>query len=179
MSGTIDDRYFEWLYELVGSVRNRNPARSYWNLYRLLYTTEFVWLIPNDDNRVEDGRELRYEFIEETWTDEVDANWSDLGCSIFEMLLALSRRASFESDMEPAWWFRHFLENMGIEVYNDAVWNTFAFDDVTIALAKFVYRNYEKNGVGGVFPLVHTRKDQRRVELWYQMAEDIQEKFPP
>jgi len=49
VSQPLDELYFTWLYSQVGSVRTRNPARTYWSLLRYLYTKEFVWIIPNDD----------------------------------------------------------------------------------------------------------------------------------
>lgn len=63
MDGPLDEQYLKWLYRQVASSKYRNPARTYWSLLRQLYTTEFVWTVPNDDNRVEDGRDLRYEFL--------------------------------------------------------------------------------------------------------------------
>ena len=79
-----DDAYLGWLYSQVASVHLKNPSRTYWSLFRCLYTTEFVWFVPNDDNRVEDGRALRYQFIEETGT-EVDPEWLHLGCSMIDL----------------------------------------------------------------------------------------------
>jgi hypothetical protein len=42
-------------------------------------------------------------------------------------------------------------------------------------LETFVWRNYDRKGVGGIFPLYRSRRDQRRVELWYQFNEYIEE----
>jgi len=61
-SGTLDDQYFEWLYSQVADVRIRKGPRTYWNLLRQLFATEFVWHVPNDDNRAYDGRDLRFEW---------------------------------------------------------------------------------------------------------------------
>lgn len=173
MSRPIDDRYLEWLYSQFGAVRNRNPSRSYWNLAKQLYTKEFVWFVPNDDNRILDGKELRYEFLKET--DEVDPAWMNLGCSMLEMLVALARRAAFESSEPPAHWFRVFLANMKVDAYTDDVYDQDIAQEVEEALDKVIYRNYRKNGVGGLFPLRKTFTDQRKVELWYQLAAYILE----
>lgn len=179
MSATLDDRYFEWLYSLIGSVRNRNPARSHWNLARQLYVKEFVWLVPNDDNRVEDGRDLRFEFFDKTGTDEADPNWMGLGCSMLEMLIALSRRASFESDKTPGEWFGLMLHNIGLAKYSDAHYSHEIAQDVDETLDRVIYRTYEPSGHGGLFPLHNTFYDQRKIELWYQLAEYILEDCPP
>lgn len=174
MTGTIDDQYFEWLYSHIGSVRNRNPARSIWHLSHQLYTKEFVWLIANDDNRVEDGRELRQEFMEQRSPNEIPREWLDLGCSMLEMMIALGRRASFEANGTPGDWFWQFLKNLDIFIYDDA-YDYLATAHVERVLERFIYRNYDSSGEGGIFPLRRAERDQRKVELWYQMAAYIGE----
>lgn len=179
MSPTLDDRYFEWLYSHIGAVGNRNPARSHWKLARQLYIKEFVWLVPNDDNRVADGRDLRDEFLAQTGTDEVDRDWMDLGCSMLEMMIALARRASFECDQKaPDEWFGLMLHNIGLDKYSDARYTPDIAQDVDETLDRVIYRTYEPTGHGGLFPLSHTYHDQRQVEIWYQLSEYILEVFP-
>lgn len=175
MSPTLDDRYFEWLYSQIGAVRNRNPARSYWKFARQLYVKEFVWLIPNDDNRMEDGKELRYEFLNERGIDRADPEWMSLGCSVLEMLIALARRASFETDEAPGEWFWRFIINMGIFGHTDDHYSDATTREVDDAIDVFMFRNYSPSGKGGLFPLTHAAEDQRRVELWYQLAAYLQE----
>lgn len=166
--GTVDDLYFEWLYSHVGSVKNRNPSRSFWKLTRQLYTTPFFWHVPNDHNRAEDGKQLRLEFL-----DEVDApydgEWMSLDCSIFEMLIALSRRVAFESYGESIEWFWRLLENLNIHIYTDAVYDRQAKREIDRKLKIMVSRSYSRNGVGGLFPIMNSERDQRWVEIWYQM----------
>lgn len=174
MTGTIDDQYFEWLYSHIGSVRNRNPARSIWHLAHQLYTKEFVWLVANDDNRVEDGRELRQEFMDQRHPDEIPREWLELGCSMLEMMIALGRRASFEANGSPGDWFWKFLRHLDIFIYDDA-FDQFAERHVDQVLDRFIYRNYDSSGEGGLFPLRRAERDQRKVELWYQMAAYIGE----
>jgi hypothetical protein len=65
VSGTLDDLYLIWLYEQVGDVKVRSRNRTYWDLFRQLYSIEFIWFIPNDDNRAEDGEDLREQFLED------------------------------------------------------------------------------------------------------------------
>lgn len=179
MRGTLDDLYFEWLYGLVGAVRNRNPERSYWSFTRQLYMKEFLWFVPNDDNRAEDGKELRYEFLATKKIEEFNPEWMTLGCSMLEMLIALSHRASFESDREPGEWFWIFVHNAGLEGFNDKRYNALAAKEIDDKLDRIINRTYARNGKGGLFPLQHTRKDQRKVELWYQLAEYLLEEYVP
>lgn len=171
VQGTVDDRYFEWLYSRVLSVRNRNPARSYWNLAKQLYVKEFVWLIANDDNRVADGKDLRTEFVSEQGSDGVTQEWLDLGCSFLEMLIALSRRLEFEVDTKPAGdWFGELLNNMGVGHYSDDEYTDEMAQAVDEIMDTVIYRTYTHTGHGGLFPLNRTSQDQRKVELWYQMS---------
>lgn len=171
MSEPLDELYFQWLYRQVASVRLKNPARTYWSLAKKLHTKEFLWLIPNDDNRVEDGRDLRYEFLHENGLDR-DPDWLGLGCSMLEMLIALSRRLSFEGDGEPNEWFWAMLENLGIRNHSDGYYYDHRGEEDTVddILDAVIWRTYEPNGIGGLFPLENPKQDQRDVEIRYQMA---------
>ena len=175
MNEPLDDAYLTWLYSQIGSVKLRTRARSYWRLARKLYTTEFQWFVPNDDNRVEDGRELRFEFLGETGT-EADDNWLDLGCSFLEMLIGLSRRLSFMTEGESRDWFWHFIDTLGLRGFNDSYQSQWdEEEDVQPILNRVIYRTYDPDGSGGLFPLQSPDADQRKVELWYQMCAYILE----
>lgn len=164
----LDELYFRWLYSQVGSVNSRDPERNYWKILRKLFTREFVWIVPNDDNRAEDGRDLRLDFLDEHDIRDVDPNWMHLGCSMLELLVGLSRRLSFEAEGEPRTWFWHLMQNLGLNNYND--YTPFSEQEIDEILDRVIWRTYERNGSGGLFPLKKTRKDQRRVELWYQLC---------
>lgn len=171
MNGTIDDRYFEWLYSHVASVRNRNPERSYWDLTRTLYTTEFVWFVPNDDNRIMDGLALRQEFVDQYGIDDIDRqDWLTMGCSFLEMLIALARRASYEAVGASSDWFWAMMKNLELINYTDAIFEVSIFEAVKEALERINQRTYGADGDGGLFPLRHPREDQRWVEIRYQLA---------
>lgn len=176
MNGTIDDRYFEWLYQKVAAVTNRNPARSYWNMAKQMYQTRFNWFVPNDDNRAEDGKDLRYEFIDEWGTDGIDRSWLDLDCSMLEMMIALARRVSFEADGTPGEWFWHLMGNLELDLYTDDIYEISIRETVEEVLERVNRRTYLRNGTGGLFPQKHPRRDQRQVEIWYQMQSYLLER---
>lgn len=168
MSEPLDELYFRWLYSQVCSVKLKNPSRTYWSLLKLLHTKEFVWIIPNDDNRLEDGRLLRYEFVQEQQLGEIEQDWLDLGCSMLEMLIALSRRLYFEDDLPADEWFWCMMENLGLHRFTDRLgWSEQDVDDI---LDEVIWRTYDVDGRGGLFPLKHAHEDQREVELWYQLS---------
>lgn len=154
--------------------RNKNPARSHWKLARKFYTTPFTWTVLNDDNRYEDGRALRWEFVEEVGERPVDRDWLALDCSILEMLIALSRKVSFESFGSPGDWFWKLVENLELK-YADDIYEVSIDEEVEEVLDNLVNRTYERNGRGGLFPLRDHLDDQRDVEIWYQAAAYLEE----
>lgn len=171
MDKPLDELYFHWLYSQVGDPETKNPSRSYWRMLKQLYTKEFVWIIPNDDNRIEDGKDLRFEFIDQSGLADVDLNWVQLGCSMFELLVGLSRRLAFEAEGEPRDWFWHLIRNLGLQDYNDR--SRYNEQLVDVVLDNVIWRNYSEDGHGGLFPLkcsLSPIPDQREVELWYQLS---------
>lgn len=169
MSVPTDELYLEWLYGEVANVRTRSRSRTYWDLLRQMYKTEFVWWVPNDDNRAADGKDLRYEFIDACGLQTIDDEWMEMGCSILEMLVALSRGAAFETDGHAHEWFWQFIENLGLEQFTDIRYNERASRHVASVLDALIWRLYSSNGHGGLFPLHDPPHDQREVELWYQL----------
>lgn len=165
MSRPLDESYLEWLYNQVVDTHRRS-ALSYWTLFRVLYQKEFVWLILNDDNRVNDGLDYRRDFITDRDISDSD-DWVSLGCSFLEVLFGLSRRLEFETDISLRDWFWHLIEVLGLREYHDKT--LFPDQDVNDILDTVIWRTYLPNGHGGLFPLEHARKDQRNVELWYQL----------
>ena len=175
MNKPLDERYLTWLYSQIGSIRLRNPERTFWSLSRQLYTTEFVWIVPNDDNRVADGLDLRREFLD---GERVDKAWMDLGCSMLEMMIALSRRLAFEAEGEPRDWFWLLIDNLGLSNHSDAhCVNYRHFRQIEETLNRVIWRTYASNGRGGLFPLRRAPKDQTQTEIWYQLNAYLLENY--
>jgi hypothetical protein len=172
--GTLDDQYLTWLYGQVAAVRARKSSRTFWDLFRQLFETEFAWVIANDENRAADGRELRREWVDETRS-EVDLNWLALGCSFLEMLIGLSRRLAFGTDGDAANWFWHLINNLGLQSFHDR--SGFSSEDVEDITSAVIWRTYEPDGTGGLFPIRDSGNDQREVEIWYQLSEYLLQEF--
>ena len=169
MDEPIEELYFNWLYDKVASIDvPSTPSLTYLTLLRELHATEFVWLVSHDSNRAEDGIEVRKEFIRESYLDE-DPAWNSVPCSVLEMLIAFSYRAAFETEISSRDWFWKFLENLGIDDLSDNVLGVSQLVDE--ALDEFIWRTYEANGDGGLFPLSEPEHHQRQVEVWYQFCE--------
>jgi hypothetical protein len=160
--------YFDWLtqkIEILGNTR-----RTYQTLFLILFSTEFVWTIAGDDNRVKDGLDLRREFEHEKG---VRVPYPEY-ISVLEVLLALSRRLAFLAGGEAPEWAWHLLENLNLEGCSDPL-SKLRREDVDDVLSNLIWRAYNNHGQGGFFPLKKPKGDQRKVELWYQMQEYISE----
>ena len=168
MAKPLDELYLTWLYRQIDEVRLRHSSKTYWGLLKLLYTKEFVYLVSKDENRVEDGKELRYRFLDEEGIEDVDPNWMHLPCSMLEMMIGLAGLLSFEADRTPHSWFWEMIQNLGLDGYNDR--KHIPVREVDDILDRVIWRNYDRDGHGGLFPLRHSERDQRRIELWYQMS---------
>lgn len=170
MDALVEERYFEWLYSQVANPDLRNKYRSHWSLAKQLHKKEFVWIVPNDDNRVADGKDLRRYFVDEVGGGYPSQEWFEQGCSMLEMLIALSHRLAFETDDEPRIWFWHLIATLDLEQYNDRDYNEEAERRIDEALERVIWRTYAPDGRGGLFPLRDPKEDQRKVELWYQLS---------
>lgn len=172
MKESLDDLYFNWLHAKV--MLNEPPYHSYFRLLYTMYHTEFVWLLSGDDNRHQDGIALRTEFIQQIKLD-IDSSWFDEGCSILEMLIAFSKRAEFQTEITSSAWFWELINNLGLSDHYD---EAFIEEEVENILYDFVWRIYDSDGSGGLFPLKHPSEDQRKVEIWYQFSEYLIDKEP-
>ena len=168
MDGPIEEVYFNWLYSKVASVEVPTPSLTFFTLFRDLHSVEFVWLVSGDDNRAEDGLELRRTFIRQAQLEQEPA-WMNLGCSVLEMLIALAYKAEFQTEIEAKDWFWIFLGNLTLADLHDAVSLEYNVSEIVAdVLDQFLWRTYDRNGHGGLFPLERPKQDQREVEVWYQ-----------
>lgn len=169
MGEPIENEYFNWLCEKV----LENNSHSYLSLLRILHRTEFVWVVPEDRHRVEDGFELRTDFLRETGL-ESDASWEGQPCSIFELLISFAARASFQTDIPLNVWFWEFISNLKLDEFRRvSSSDTYLIEDI---LHTFIWRQYDPSGDGGMFPISRTKNDQRKIELWYQFCEYVDDR---
>lgn len=165
------DQYFDWMYQLV--VDDRYSNKSYRRLFSRLHDTEFTYTIPMDGNRAEDGIDLRYRFgREQFYSDGVIADaLDDRPCSILEMMIALSIRCEEHIMDDPdvgnrtGQWFWSMLVSLGLGAMDDRKFDRYRVDMI---LERFLDREYERNGEGGLFT-VNNGRDMRHIEIWYQM----------
>jgi hypothetical protein len=177
MDEPVENLYFNWLCAKVVNVEESRGSNVYWELLKKLHTTEYVWTMSGDDNRAEDGKELRREFIFQAEIPDNPEWRTVIGCSILEMLVAFALRAEFQTGISMREWFWEFINNLGLERFNDRAFHSGIVDDI---LDIFVWRTYNPNGIGGLFPIINPSEDQREVEVWYQFCEYLvdQDRLP-
>lgn len=164
----LENLYFNWLYSQVCDPDSRRQSEHYSKLLCLMHQTEFTYKVRGDDNRAEDGLDLRTEFFHKEFMND-DGLFSSQGCSVLEMLIALSRRAAFATDETAISWFWIMIDNLGLSGFHDG--HRFDSRHVQAVLDNFINRTYNVYGFGGLFPLLEPNKDQTKVEIWYQFQE--------
>lgn len=157
--------YFDWLCDIV-EINQEN--RSYIYLAHALHDKYFYWSVPNDDNRISDAMLLRDEYF--------NGRIPNNPCSVFELLIGIAVRIE-EMMCEPekgdrtAEWFWMMMSNLNIDFYNDETYLILMGEqNIDAIVTKLLDRTYTRNGRGGLFPLTKAKKDQRKVEIWYQMC---------
>lgn len=164
------EEYFFWLCSIVGA---DDPDPSYIKLMRALHRFDFYTIVDNDINRGEDGKRLRDDFMH--LYDMASCPEIEGPCTVLEMLIGLAIRIDEdimweEGENRTSIWFWTMIENLGLDVLDDEAFEDCdAYETVENVLCVFLSRSYSKDGVGGLFPLKNPAKDQRDVEIWYQM----------
>ena len=176
----IQDQYFKWL---CGIVNTEQPFGSYWLLASLLHREAFIWSVPNDDNRIDDGIKLRTIFCDEYNFDDHDRTALSGKCTFFEVLVGLSYRIEEQMNDDNTGqriskWFWEMCENLSLTAYTDETLAEPIFFEHALNIVSIVNnRTYCYDGTGGLFPLKNPRQDQRTVELWYQMCTYLMENY--
>lgn len=166
----VREQYFNWMYDMVFT--KRTP--SYVRLLRYLNSQEFTYNIRLDGNRADDGLYLRYRFKQENHLRAVDVDrWLTGKCSVLEMMVALCLRIEEDIMDDPVKgnrihkWFHVMLKSLGLLDMDDAYFDERYADKV---ITRFLNREYEPNGAGGLFRIKDCPYDLRSVEIWYQMC---------
>ena len=170
----LRNQYFVWLCKLVDD-RQHTGEYSYQKLFVYLHNTDFRYTIAMDGNRDEDGIDLRYRFGNvNNYEPALIASVLDVRpCSVLEMMCALAVRCEEtimnnpDDDSGFGKWFWLMIKNLGLEPMDD--WR---YDEsyVSFVVDRFLNRDYNRNGEGGLFVLHHAREDMRNVEIWCQMC---------
>ncbi len=174
----IKSQYFGHLVETITD--KKHPQIDYIPLLDLLHSMKFELVLDSDVDRVKDGAYLRDKWLSEEGIYEHLYEFEGENVSVFEVLVALADRLSFQigdncsgtHSISECFW--EILRNLDVEKYSAGNYKPM---NIKEKVRNWMYRKYHKDGSGGVFPLVKTRFDQRKVSFWDQMNEYILEKY--
>jgi len=157
--------YREWLR---GLVMPSTPMHHSPSLFNIAWSIMYVPTIPNDQNRWQDGMDLRQKYGKTTGN-----GLPPVGvCTVLEFLIGVAIRLN-EADYDPSMpdrigpWFWALMDNLDV-IEADDPW-------IEDSLERLNTRDYSSDGHGGLFPLRNPREDQREVEVWYQMQAYLME----
>lgn len=173
MKRSLNDKYFNWMYDLVCNEKY-NRKLSYRKLLRYLHDIQFTYIFELDSNRAEDGIDFRYRFGYEFGI-ERDVIWRTIDngrpCSVLEMMIALAFRVE-EHIMDDSQygdrtgqWFWSMIVSLGLGTMSDQHFDEIYVEDV---IYRFLNREYASNGKGGLFTIDNYNEDLRDVEIWTQ-----------
>ena len=168
--------YLSWLMNIIEDEHHKN----YKELCRYLFSIEFIWSVSGDENRSEDGKNLRSVYCDQTGQNYIyDSN----PCSVLEMMIALAVRGSEDilwdgRNNYTSFLFWTMIDNLGLIDCVDGAFDIgYAIERIDI----FLKRNYDKNGFGGLFRPSHfyfrVPKKWEKMEIWYQMQNWINDNF--
>ena len=174
----LSKEYFGWMVDIIRD-GNRNTD-EYQYLLSYLYSKPFYYTLPMDMNRENDGIGLRYKFGRvKNYPDAIIATeLDDTDCSVLEVMIALAIRCEDQFAYDPEYgdrtgvWFWEMIESLGLMDEMDA---NFDIDYVQRVIDRFLSRNYQKNGKGGLFTIHDLNRDMRKTDIWYQMCAYLNE----
>lgn len=167
----IINDYFDWLCCLVCNYRDSN-AVSYDKLLMRLHSIEFTYILPMDANKAKDGITLRWRYARECGMRDVP-ECLDGPCSVFEMMVAISVYCEENIMGDPnignrtGQWFWGMIVNLGLGAMTDIRFDR-KFVDETIR--RFLNRDYESNGKGGLFRIDQCEYDVRDLDIQHQLC---------
>lgn len=169
------DDYLEYLIWKCGLDRYTGLEK----IFQILHDMEFTYILDRDDNRYDDGAELRDDYeIPEEYFDYVD-EFMNQPCSVMEMLVALAIRVEGQyigdpADEHPERFFVEMIDNLGLNTMRRGRMREY---EVIKIIRRWLDRKFEKDGRGSPFPVRYDHRDQRCLEIWDQMNNYISENY--
>lgn len=168
----VNNEYFEWMCNTVDA--DRFPKENSYNkLLMHLHSVEFTWSIPRDSNRAENGIAMRFNYSYNHAGYEDAERYLTGPCSVLEMMVALALQCEKTLMDDPAYgdrtgqWFWGMIKSLGLGSMTDSRFDRGFVDDV---IYRFLNREYEPNGKGGLFTIKNCEEDLREVEIFYQLC---------
>lgn len=173
-----EEKYLDWICKRVGGDSCERPYNTYNKIFKILYLIEFTSDIPSDNDRIQDGLNLRYMYLFETHDNYMVTIKRPKPCSVLEMMAYLAIRIEEQILSNPMYgdrtcqWFREMLWTLGIGGQTDEVFNE---EYVVDRINRFINHEYEPSGMGGLFLVRHTDVDMRELDIWSQAMNHINE----
>lgn len=177
----VRDRYFDYLISVSESSWTKQELFP----LQILFNTEFYDLVPHDENRIADAKQLREDFLKSSQNlpQEIDLI-RDMGpANCLEVMVALAERMEFLTNNgdginRTGCWFWEMFHNLDLSVDT----NKDNIDLYKAKIQRFVDREYEPSGHGGLFPIRDVKYlnrpiDARKEELWSQMQAYLMENW--
>jgi hypothetical protein len=105
-------------------------------------------------------------------------------CTVLEMLIGVAQRLDWELqggrfERPASDWFWVLIDNLDLTWCENLEYSKpDSRAEVEFKVVRLLERGYSEDGNGGLFPLKSPKKDQRRVEIWYQMSAWVIENYP-
>lgn len=153
----IIETYARWLL-------NKIDAKEI-HLFKSLIKYPFYAILKEDESRIGDARRLRDAFNDLSGNGIYE---TDDRITILELLVSFAIRIDNDFlDIGPGIIFFEMVSYLELSCPQTMM--------LKERLERFVYRTYDQNGMGGIFPLKNPEKNQREVPLWNQAMAFIHE----
>lgn len=175
------EQYFQYLKSLVGEVWE---GKSYSILLRLLFQSEFYWLVDMDENRAMDGKNLRWEFARSFSKEERDLISEELEgpARDLEVIIGVAKRMDddlWNGENRERIWFWELISNLNLAKFYNVC------ENFPVSICKFFHqmkkwhdRDFGKNGEGSLFPCKNFSKNGKNAEIWLQMRTYLNNNYP-
>lgn len=182
----MQHEYFEWLVSKVTSPAVPDDAQARIVLKVLRDIRIQALPMADDEPRLEDGKQLRMNFIDETgmpvqsYDDMLDPGFGF--CTVLELLVALSMRMDdiMRDPLDPcssvpSWFWGMVSTMVGQPFYPCSYW-TSSVDASTAAVVaetsmKFLGRQYDPTGHNGNIFVDMSGVDLRAIDIWAQACQ--------
>lgn len=175
--------YIEWLVKDKIGLTDKE-----WKTYNFLINSlskiEFHWIHPMDENRANDGLELRAQFSDETGLYLDGSSGLPTKCSMLELIAALAIKVenrimrNISIGDRTSKWFLIMIDNLGFSNITNKNWKYDDEEYIRNSCNKVIYRDYKSNGDGGLFPLKNKSKNWVNEEIWVQCMAYLRENYP-
>lgn len=185
MSENYKGKYFDYLCELINL-----DSSKYECLIHELYSIDFKWVLPLDEDRAFDGLILREGYYDYRIDYERIVNKP---CSVLECLIGLAYKMDYILDDDDRGnrmrlWFWEMVENLDLMRFTNEYLEQFGFGEfedhhggtrynmIHAICDDWMNRNFIFDGQGSPFPLNYPKEDQRKLDLVRQLNAYILEK---